>query len=317
MESVLFALDDMNYKGLYKSLKKMGRMTIGKAKVQTFSDGESGVSFQTSVRGKRVYLITSPNDSNKLIQLGLAIDAAKRASANEIIPIIPYYPYSRQDKMDSTRGSIGSKFVADMLEAAGANTIITFDLHAGQIQGFFNIPVIHLEGRYSFDSYVIDNYLKLGGDWVFAAPDAGSSKRVKQFRDRITELTKIKHPMVHIDKTRESANEVSEMELIGDVTDKHVIIYDDMMDTCGTMVKAAKLIKDHGAKSVRAIATHGVLSGSAYERIETSVLDEVVVSNTLPIEKSKKIKIVSCHDQISNAILAINECLSIEDLKNS
>jgi len=314
MESIIFSVDGRSYDKLFKLLKRVGKVTKGEISVQRFSDGENGVEFLNSVRGKRVYLLSSPNTSDKIIQLGLAIDAAKRSSAAEIIPILPFFPYSRSDKRDQTRGPIGARFIADLLEAAGATSIITFDLHADQIQGFFNIPVMHMEGKYIFDEYICNLYNTIG-DIVLCSPDAGSSKRVKQFRDRITELTGIKLPIVHIDKSREVANEVSSMDLIGDVINKNVLILDDLIDTYGTADKAINLLIDSGAKSVYMVATHGILSGPAVERIKHSKVTELVISDTLDTN-SKKVKVISCANQIVNAIVAINENISVESLKH-
>jgi ribose-phosphate pyrophosphokinase len=256
---------------------------------QVFADGEVCVDYNTSVRGKRVFILSSPNTSDKLMQLNLAIDAAKRASAKEIIPILPYFPYARQDKKDQTRGPIGAKVVAEMLENRGATQVITLDLHADQIQGFFNIPVTHLEGKFLFDKKIFEIYTDgTGENFVLCSPDAGGAKRVKGVRDRMKEKYNIDIPMVMIDKTRSEANKVDEMVLIGDVKGKHVVIVDDMADTCGTLVKASESLKEMGAKSVRSIVTHGILSGPAkmrlFDAIEDGHLDEFICSNSLPIK---------------------------------
>lgn len=315
MDSVIFNLN--NEKLFNKIIEKFnpGEIIIGDIKTNTFSDGEVSAYLKTSVRGKRVYLLSTPNDSDKIIQLGLSIDAAKRAGATEIIPIIPYFPYSRSDKKDQTRGPIGAKFIADIIEKAGSTSVITIDLHADQIQGFFNIPLIHLEGKYIFDTYVSE-LVKTLNNIVLCAPDAGAVKRVKQFRDRIEDLTNIKLPIVMIDKTRKVANQIDEMILIGDVKDSNVIIIDDMCDTAGTLCKAAEHIKISGAKSIYSIVTHGVLSGPAYVRIENSIIDEFITSDTLEV-KENKVTIKSCDNQIYKAIKAINESISIDSLKRN
>jgi ribose-phosphate pyrophosphokinase len=269
----------------------------------------------------------------------LAIDAAKRAGAAEIIPILPYFPYARQDKKDQVRGPIGAKVMAEMLEQRGATQIITFDLHADQIQGFFNIPVVHMEGKYLFDRYVYDVCVR--GDSVrpdnvnvvLCAPDAGAAKRVKHFRDQVRERWQIDLPMVMIDKTRPRANEVGEMVLIGDVKGKSVIIIDDMCDTGGTLVKAASELLKEGAESVRAIVTHGVLSGPALSRIwdakQDGVLSDFVCSDSLPVSNrvlfleqgiypkaNDYITVISTAKQIVKAIKAINDNRSVEVLKH-
>lgn len=314
MESVIFNLNNDNlFDKLTELFEPNQNITIGEIKTNTFSDGEVSAYLKTSVRGKRVFLLSTPNNSDKIIQLGLSIDSAKRAGAVEIIPIIPYFPYSRSDKKDQTRGPIGAKFIADIIEAAGSTSVITIDLHADQIQGFFNIPVIHLEGKYIFDDYIktLVNKLK---SVVLCAPDAGAAKRVKQFRDRISDITNVKLPIVMIDKTRKVANQIDEMILIGDVENSNVIIIDDMCDTAGTLCKAAEHIKQKGAHSVFSIVTHGVLSGPAYQRIKDSVIKEFICSDTLNI-KSNDIIIKSCDKQIYKAIKAINQSISVDKLK--
>tara|TARA_Y100000389_G_scaffold123254_1_gene120557 strand:- start:972 stop:1934 length:963 start_codon:yes stop_codon:yes gene_type:complete len=314
MESVIFNLNNDNlFDKLTELFEPNQNITIGEIKTNTFSDGEVSAYLKTSVRGKRVFLLSTPNNSDKIIQLGLSIDSAKRAGAVEIIPIIPYFPYSRSDKKDQTRGPIGAKFIADIIEAAGSTSVITIDLHADQIQGFFNIPVIHLEGKYIFDDYIktLVNKLK---SVVLCAPDAGAAKRVKQFRDRISDITNVKLPIVMIDKTRKVANQIDEMVLIGDVENSNVIIIDDMCDTAGTLCKAAEHIKQKGAHSVFSIVTHGVLSGPAYQRIKDSVIKEFICSDTLNI-KSNDIIIKSCDKQIYKAIKAINQSISVDKLK--
>mgnify|MGYP001626706069 FL=1 len=314
MESVIFNLNNDNlFDKLTELFEPNQNITIGEIKTNTFSDGEVSAYLKTSVRGKRVFLLSTPNNSDKIIQLGLSIDSAKRAGAVEIIPIIPYFPYSRSDKKDQTRGPIGAKFIADIIEAAGSTSVITIDLHADQIQGFFNIPVIHLEGKYIFDDYIktLVNKLK---SIVLCAPDAGAAKRVKQFRDRISDITNVKLPIVMIDKTRKVANQIDEMILIGDVENSNVIIIDDMCDTAGTLCKAAEHIKQKGAHSVFSIVTHGVLSGPAYQRIENSVIKEFICSDTLNIT-NENIIIKSCDKQIYKAIKAINQSISVDKLK--
>jgi len=309
-------------------------LVVGDINVQKFSDGEVCADFTTSVRGKRVYLVSSPNTAEKILQLNFAIDAAKRAGAKEIIPILPYFPYARQDKKDQPRGPIGAKVMAEMLENRGATSIITFDLHADQIQGFFNIPVMHMEGKYLFDRYIFNYYRDhVGDNIVLCAPDAGAAKRVKGYRDQLKKRWDIDLSIVMIDKTRKKANEIDSMVIIGEVRAKDVIIIDDMCDTAGTLVKAAQELKYAGAKSVRSIVTHGVLSGSALQRIydakKDGVIEDFVCSDSLPVcdkklflaqsdyPKAKDfITIISTAKQIVKGILATEQHISVEQLKS-
>ena len=286
---------------------------------QKFSDGELCVDFESSIRGKRVYILSSPNNSDEIIKLNLAIDAAKRAAAREIIPILPYFPYARQDKKDQSRGPIGAKVMVEMIEHRGATGVITFDLHADQIQGFFNIPVTHLEGKNVFDSYIASIYDE---DTILCGPDAGSGKRVKRMKDQLANYHDISINYVMLDKTRKQANVIDDMVIIGDVAGKNVIILDDMVDTAGTLCKAAEVIMEAGAKSVRAIISHGICSGPALARIENSVLTELVISDSLRkptdyngIFGNDKLNVISMAKQISLAVSAINSKTSYEGLK--
>jgi ribose-phosphate pyrophosphokinase len=283
----------------------------GKLRTQKFSDGELCVDFTDSVRGKRVYLLTSPNNSDEIMKLNLAIDAAKRGAASEIIPILPYFPYARQDKKDQLRGPIGAKVIAEMLEQRGATSVITYDLHADQIQGFFNIPITHIEGKHVFDDYIASI---TNEDTILCGPDAGSGKRVKRMKDQLMKKHNINLNYVMLDKTRKEANVIDEMVIIGDVTGKDVIILDDMVDTAGTLCKAAEVIMDAGANSVRAIISHGVLSGPAYDRINESVLTELVISDSLSSSKFDKIRVISVAEEIAFAMAAINHNISYESL---
>jgi ribose-phosphate pyrophosphokinase len=262
--------------------------------------------------------LTSPNNSDEIIKLNLAIDAAKRAAAKEIIPILPYFPYARQDKKDQPRGPIGAKVMVEMIENRGATGVITFDLHADQIQGFFNIPVTHLEGKNVFDEYVASIYNE---NTILCGPDAGSGKRVKRMKDQLAKYHDISINYVMLDKTRKQANIIDEMIIIGDVTGKDVIILDDMVDTAGTLCKAAEVIMEAGANSVRAIISHGVLSGPALGRIKDSVLTELVLSDSLGkgvvLPAIFKIKSISLATQIGYAVIAINSQSSYEGLKKA
>lgn len=336
-ENIIFVLEDNGY-NLFGDInsyffQKNIKCLFGKTNKQKFSDGELCVDFEDSVRGKRVYLLSSPNTSDEIIKLELAIDAAKRAAASEIIPILPYFPYARQDKKDQSRGPIGAKLMALKLEAIGATSVITFDLHADQIQGFFEIPVTHIEGKNIFSGYI---KLIANENTVLCGPDAGSGKRVKRMKDQLLKQYGLNLPYVMMDKTRKEANVISHMEIIGDVKGKDVIILDDMVDTAGTLCTAAKELIDNGANSVRAIISHGVLSGNAYLNIGKSVLTELVVSDSLSlrdaidvcsqntfneadclhiVEGRKKIRQIGVGKQIGIAIEAINTHGSYDALK--
>ena len=280
---------------------------IGKVNIQRFSDGEIQPVFLESVRGDYVFLVQSsfaPTDN--LMEMLLMIDAAKRASAYKIIAVLPYYGYARQDRKDKPRVAIGAKLIATLLEAAGANRVITMDLHAAQIQGFFEVPVDHLDSSAIFIPYIND--LKLQ-NLAFAAPDVGSTNRVREIASYFNA------EMVICDKHRKRANEIASMVVIGDVTGKDIILVDDICDTGGTLAKAAGLLKEKGARSVRAMITHPVLSGNAYENIENSVLEELVVCDTIPLkQESSKIKVISVADLFAIAIRNAYENKSITSL---
>ena len=280
---------------------------LGKINIQKFSDGEFQPVFLESIRGDYVFLVQStcaPTDN--LMELLLMIDAAKRASAYKIIAVIPYYGYARQDRKDKPRVAIGSKLVATLLEAAGADRVITMDLHAAQIQGFFDIPVDHLDSSAIFIPYI--EQLKLE-NLTFAAPDVGSTNRVREIASYFNS------EMVICDKHRKRANEIASMVVIGDVEGRDIVLIDDICDTGGTLAKAAGFLKDKGARSVRALCTHPVLSGNAYENIENSVLEELVVCDTIPLKRqSKKIKVISVADLFAIAIRNAYENKSITSL---
>ena len=280
---------------------------LGRVNIQKFSDGEIQPVFLESIRGDYVFLVQSTySPSDNLMELLLMIDAAKRASAYKIVAVLPYYGYARQDRKDKPRVAIGSRMIATLLEAAGANRVITMDLHAPQIQAFFNIPVDHLDSSAIFIPY-IEN-LKLA-NLCFAAPDVGSSNRVREFASFFNA------PMVICDKHRKRANEISSMVVIGDVEGQDVVLIDDICDTGGTLAKSAALLLEKGAISVRAFCTHPVLSGKAYENIENSVLEELVVCDTIPLKQSiKKIKTVSVADLFAIAIRNAAENKSITSL---
>jgi ribose-phosphate pyrophosphokinase len=280
---------------------------LGKVNIQQFSDGEWQPIFLESIRGDYVFLVQSTfAPADNLMQLLLMIDAAKRASAYRVVAVIPYYGYARQDRKDKPRVAIGAKMIATLLEAAGADRVITMDLHAPQIQGFFDVPVDHLDSSAIFIPYI--DQLKLP-NLSFAAPDVGSTNRVREIASYFNA------EMVICDKHRKRANEIASMVVIGDVTGKDVILVDDICDTGGTLAKAAGLLKEKGANSVRAMITHPVLSGKAYENIENSVLEELVVCDTIPLMKeSSKIKAISVADLFAIAIRNAYENKSITSL---
>ena len=280
---------------------------LGKVNISRFSDGEIQPVFMESIRGDYVFLIQSTfSPSDNIMELLLMIDAAKRASAYKIVAVIPYYGYARQDRKDKPRVAIGSKLLANILVTAGADRVITMDLHAAQIQAFFEIPVDHLDSSAIFIPYI--EQLKLQ-NLTFAAPDVGSSNRVREIASYFNA------EMVICDKHRKRANEIASMVVIGDVTGRDVILIDDICDTGGTLAKSAGLLIEKGARSVRALCTHPVLSGKAYENIENSVLDELVVCDTIPLKQdSKKIKVLSVADLFAIAIRNAYENRSITGL---
>jgi ribose-phosphate pyrophosphokinase len=280
---------------------------LGEATIQKFSDGEMSPSFNESIRGCDVFLIQSTfPPADNLMELLLMVDAARRASAKYVTVVIPYFGYARQDRKDKPRVAIAAKLVANLISAAGADRLMTCDLHAGQIQGFFDVPVDHLDGSALFAPYLRE--LKLD-NLVFAAPDVGGVGRARAFA-KLFEAD-----MVVCDKHRKRANEIASMQVIGDVEGAHVVLVDDMVDTAGTITKAAAIIKEKGAKSVRAICTHPVLSGKAYENIENSVLEELIVSDTIPLRQaSSKLKVLSVADLFATAIRKVHEYESISSL---
>lgn len=280
---------------------------LGKMDVLQFSDGEFQPEIKESVRGSFVFLIQStPPPSDNLMELLMMIDAAKRASAEYIVAVIPYFGYARQDRKDRPRVGIAAKLVANLLTAAGADRVMTMDLHAGQIQGFFDIPVDHLNGSAIFLPFI---QKQKWTNLCFASPDVGSVKRARLYAQHFNA------DMVICDKYRKRANEIAEMTLIGSVEGKNVVLVDDMIDTGGTLCNAANLLMEKGATSVRAICTHAVLSGKAIENIEKSQLQELIVSNTLPPgDKSKKIKSLSVAKLFAQAIRNTHEHKSINSL---
>ncbi|WP_298419233.1 ribose-phosphate pyrophosphokinase [uncultured Kordia sp.] len=289
---------------LAEKIAKQYGTELGKVTFSTYSDGEFQPSFEESVRGARVFIIgsTFPN-SDHLMQMLLMLDAAKRASARHITAVLPYFGWARQDRKDKPRVPIGAKLIAKMLEVAGATRIITMDLHADQIQGFFEKPVDHLFASTVFLPYLRNlNLDKL----TVASPDMGGSKRAYAYSKFL------ESDVVICYKQRKKANVISHMELIGDVTGKNVVLVDDMVDTAGTLTKAAEVMIERGALSVRAICTHPILSGQAYERIENSHLEELIVTDSIPLRKeSSKIKVVSCAHLFADVMHRVHNNTSI------
>jgi len=297
------------------------RLIRGSVKVEQFSDNEIEVNFEETIRGLKVYLVCSTNTTKNLTKLFLAIDAAKKASAEEIIAVIPYYGYARQDRK-AMRGSSGASLFARLLQESGVDRVVSIDLHAEQIQGFFKIPVDHIRGKYIFPWYIEEMKLE---NLTLCSPDAGGVKRVdaimKKLQSKNSEIN-----MVMLSKRRDKPNSIESMDLIGDVKGRNVIIIDDIVDTAGTLCKAASKLIEAGALSVRAICTHGVLSGKAIDNIGNSVLTELIISDTLPVpeqewfgddlplvpkydmyyEFEKKLKVVSTAHPIARLIQAIN-----------
>ena len=279
----------------------MGNVTFSR-----YSDGEFQPSFEESVRGSRVFIIGSTHpSSDNLMEMLLMLDAAKRASARHITAVMPYFGWARQDRKDKPRVPIGAKMIAKILETAGATRIITMDLHADQIQGFFEKPVDHLFASTIFVPYIQELNLD---NLTIASPDMGGSKRAYAYSKFL------KSDVVICYKQRQKANVISHMELIGDVQGKNVVLVDDMVDTAGTLTKAAELMMERGAKSVRAVCTHGILSGNAHERIENSMLEELIITDSIPAKKEiPKIKTLSCAELFGSTMKSVHSNKSIHE----
>ena len=291
-----------------KIAKELG-VELGRINIQHFADGEFEVSYEEPVRGDEVYLVQSTfSPSENLMELLLMIDAAKRASAQTVIAVIPYFGWARQDRKDKPRVSIAAKLVSNILIAAGIDRLITMDLHADQIQGFFDVPVDHLYASTMFVPDIIK--LNLGDNLVIASPDVGGAKRANSYAKYLNA------PLVLCHKQRLRANEVENMTVIGDVKGKDVILIDDMVDTAGTICKAASLMKENGAHSVRAYISHPVMSDPASERVMASGLDELVVSDSIPYDTTKcpKVRVLSLDKMFAHAIKHVNIKQSINDL---
>ena len=280
---------------------------LAKAEVKRFSDGEISIQISESVRGRDVFIIQStgaPSNDN-LMELLIMTDALRRSSASSITAVVPYFGYARQDRKAAPRVPISARLVANMYETAGIDRVVTIDLHAGQIQGFFDIPVDNLYGSIIFKEYIKSKNLK---NPIIASPDIGGVSRARYFAE------KMGLEMVIVDKRREKANVAEVMNIIGDVTGKDVIMIDDMVDTAGTMVKAASALKKNGATSVMACATHAVLSGKAYENLDNGELDELIVSNTLVSQPNKKIKVLTVAPLFAEVIRRVYHNESVNSL---
>lgn len=303
-EAKIFTCSQSQY--LAEEIAAAYGVKLGNVITSTYSDGEFQPSYEESIRGTRIFIIGSTHPGPKnLMEMLLMIDAAKRASARHITAVMPYFGWARQDRKDKPRVPIAAKLVAKMLEAAGATRIITMDLHADQIQGFFEKPVDHL-----FASTVFLPYLKsLNLDnLTIASPDMGGSKRAYTYSKAL------QSDVVICYKQRAKANVISHMELIGNVTGKNVVLVDDMVDTAGTLTKAADLMMERGAKSVRAICTHPILSGNAYEKLENSALEELIVTNSIPLTKeSKKLRVISCANLFAEVMYNVHHNKSISN----
>jgi ribose-phosphate pyrophosphokinase len=293
-----------NSKPLAERIAKSYGMELGKTTVLEFSDGELQPYYEESVRGCIVFLIQStPPPAENILELLLMIDAAKRASAYKVVAVLPYFGYGRQDRKDKPRSSIGAKLVANLLTSAGVDRIMTMDMHADQLQGFFDVPVDHLYASAIFVPYIKSLNLD---DLAVAAPDMGGTKRANAYARFLG------CQMVICYKMRKKPNVVEEIRAIGDIQGKNVFIIDDMIDTAGTIVLAAEMMKNEGANSVRVVATHPVLSGSAYERIENSFIDEVIVTDTIPIKnQSSKIRVITIADIFAEVISKVYNYQSI------
>ncbi len=296
---------------LAKEIADFLHIPLGNATVTTFSDGEIHVKINENVRGSDVFVVQSTcmPVNNNIMELLLMIDALKRASAGKITAVIPYFGYARQDRKVQPRVPISARLVSDLLSVVGINRLLTTDLHAGQIQGFFNIPVDHLYASPVIANYVRENYMN---DIVVVSPDAGGVERARAFAKKLNASLAI------IDKRREKANESEVMHVIGDVRRKDAILFDDMVDTAGTITKAVPALKKNGAKKIIAACTHAVLSGPALDRINSSGLEEMIVTNTIPvgnkIKKCKKITVLSVAPLLGEAIKRIYEESSVSSL---
>jgi ribose-phosphate pyrophosphokinase len=304
MESQVRLFSGIASEDLAKKIAASYGQALGKVEHYRFSDGELQTSYEESIRGQSVYIIQSTMPpADNLMEMLLLIDAAKRASARHIVAVLPYFGYARQDRKDKPRVAIGAKLVADMLAVAGATRVMTMDLHADQIQGFFNVPVDHLYASTVFLPYI--NSLNLT-NLTIAAPDMGGSKRANSYAKHL------KAEMVICYKQRAKANVVESMTAIGEIEGRNIVLVDDLVDTGGTLCKAAEMMMDKGALSVRAVCTHPVLSGKAYDNIENSKLIELIVTDSIPLRQdSSKIRVLSVADLFAKVINSVQNYESI------
>jgi ribose-phosphate pyrophosphokinase len=304
MESQVRLFSGIASEDLAKKIAASFGQALGKVEHYRFSDGELQASYEESIRGQSVYIIQSTMPpADNLMEMLLLIDAAKRASARHIVAVLPYFGYARQDRKDKPRVAIGAKLVADMLAVAGATRVMTMDLHADQIQGFFNVPVDHLYASTVFLPYI--NSLNLT-NLTIAAPDMGGSKRANSYAKHL------KAEMVICYKQRAKANVVESMTAIGEIEGRNIVLVDDLVDTGGTLCKAAEMMMDKGALSVRAVCTHPVLSGKAYDNIENSKLIELIVTDSIPLRQdSSKIRVLSVADLFAKVINSVQNYESI------
>lgn len=301
----IFALSQS--KSLGESIAKELGLPLGNLKLDKFSDGEMSPGFEETIRSHKIFIIGSTNNSDSIVEMILTIDAAVRSGAKQINVVIPFYGYSRQDRKDKRRGAIGASAMANILEASGADSIITIDLHASQIEGFFKKPVIHIQGKSVFIPF-LKNIIT--SDCVICSPDAGGVARAVGFSQ------KLDIPLVVMNKRRDKPNSIASMELVGDVKGKKVVIIDDLVDTGGSLCKATDILLSNGATSVSACITHGVLSNNAIDKIEKSNLENLFISDTLPIDRriegTKKIKVISSAPMLARVVKGITQKESVD-----
>jgi len=291
---------------LSKKIAEVSDIKIANVSMKTFSDGEFQPAYEDTIRGKEIFIIQSTHTpADNLLELLMMIDAAKRASAKRVIAVIPYYGYARQDRKDKPRVPITSKLIADLISTAGVDRLVTMDLHADQIQAYFNIPVDHLYASTIFVPYLINQNIP---NLTIAAPDTGGTRRAAVY----AKFANADLAITFKQRSREKVNQVDHMTLIGDVKDRNVVIVDDIIDTAGTIVKAAEMMLDNGAASVRAMCTHAILSGHAYDRIEKSNLTELFVTDTVPLKReSPKIVVLSVAELLADVIKRVSKNMSI------
>jgi ribose-phosphate pyrophosphokinase len=305
-EIKIFALSQSKLLG-EKIAKELG-LNLGSLNLDKFSDGEMSPSFEETIRNRKIFIVGSTHNSDSIVELILTVDAARRAGAKQINLVIPYYGYSRQDRKDRHRGAIGAGAIASVIESIGVDTVMTIDLHASQIEGFFKMSVIHIQGKSVFVPFLKN---VIGNDWVICSPDAGGVTRATGF-SQIMGL-----PLVVMNKRRDKPNSIASMELVGDVKGKNVMIIDDMVDTGGSLVKCADTLLDHGALSVSACISHGVLSGNAIDKINKSNLKNLFISDTLPVESKivgDKIQIFSSAPILGRVIAGVSKKISVSQL---